>query len=371
MQQQQLQSFPVIYDKTIFNVDLNALINSSRKFKELIDPFINDDLQMKEMHLEILCNKFTKRNIDNFLLICQKLPTDVQNSEMKEICEIAKMFKADKIYQQGLLFVQSYLDPNFNVPDNMYDGSDGKTYLIVVGEIKNASHNPDITKIVFENDTDSSNQILTDIKTEMNENPKINNIKSHTVVYQITYEKNRFKCPVYKFIIDDKTLYSAKQKFNEIFIAEGDCVHIHDKEKQIGHILRKESTISNTITTKDQVFEVMYNNIRGTACFPMNVSFQFKNRTLNWTTKKPKLNPETGKYSLNYQGIFNHTPIPSSKNTILQDKKGYPIFIIRKMTQTSYEIESLSVFNPQIIFSIGLSGILGPFFDPWMAAQYK
>ena len=45
---------------------------------------------MKELHLDILCDQFTKRNIYSFIRIGQKLPSDVKNSEMKEICEIAK-----------------------------------------------------------------------------------------------------------------------------------------------------------------------------------------------------------------------------------------------------------------------------------------
>lgn len=361
--EQQLQSFPVIYDKTTYNVDLDSLINSSQRFKELIDPFIEDQLQMKELRLEILCKQFTKRDVVNFLKICQKLPTDVQNSEMEEICEIAKMFKAEAIYQKGLSFIQSNLNPKFNVPDNKYDGSDGKTYLVVNGKTEKIYHDPNICDAIFDDDTIICN----------NKTPKKETFidKDQFVIYQVIFENHRFKRDIYKFVNDDQVIYSAKLKYNEIFIAKGEDVHIREKENQIAHILRKETTISNLITTNDQTFEVRYIYTRGCADFPIDLSFKFKDKILNWTQKKPKINPETGKCSLNYNGKFNHTPIHSSKNTILQDKSGHTKLIIRQMSPTTFEIETLSVFDPLIVFSIGLSGILGPFFDPWTQAQYK
>lgn len=126
------QSFQVFYNGTTFIVDPISLSNFSLKFKELIKPYIDDFEQMKSIHLEITGNHFTKRNINNFLRLCQKLPTDVQNSEMKDICEIAKLFKAEGIYNTGLTFINTYLDPNFFVSDDKC-----KEYDIKIVENKN------------------------------------------------------------------------------------------------------------------------------------------------------------------------------------------------------------------------------------------
>lgn len=105
--------FPIIYDDYTFYVDPFSLIKESFRFKELIGPYVNDYTQMKEIHLLIHGNQFTRRNMNNFLRICQQLQTDVKNNEMKEICEIAKMFQADAIYNKGLAFIQANEDPNF------------------------------------------------------------------------------------------------------------------------------------------------------------------------------------------------------------------------------------------------------------------
>ena len=35
---------------------------------------------------------FTSKNVSKFLMLCQNQPADIQNSEMKEISLIAKLF---------------------------------------------------------------------------------------------------------------------------------------------------------------------------------------------------------------------------------------------------------------------------------------
>lgn len=75
----------------------------SRKFQELIS----------EINLRVAYDKITTRNLSNFLKICQNQQADVQDSEMKEIYLIAKLFQADQIYKTGLTFVQNNIDSNF------------------------------------------------------------------------------------------------------------------------------------------------------------------------------------------------------------------------------------------------------------------
>ena len=151
---------------------------------------------MRELHLDILCDQFTKRNIYSFTRICQKLPSDVKNSEMKEICEIVKMFKADEIYNKGLSFILSNMYPNINVPDNKYDGSDRKTYLIADDETKMINHDSDISDADFDNDNNSyqtnfyKNQPKNEESSSNNETKLMLNkmhINSHAVLYQIEF----------------------------------------------------------------------------------------------------------------------------------------------------------------------------------------
>lgn len=106
--------------------------------KKLIDPFLKDNFQITELRLEVVYCIFAIRNMENFLRICQNLPADVQNSEMKEICEIAKIFEADSIYKCGLEFIQKYIDPNFFVPEAKYSD---KPYLVIECDISESASN--------------------------------------------------------------------------------------------------------------------------------------------------------------------------------------------------------------------------------------
>lgn len=144
--------FPVIYDNFTSIVDPVSLSKSSRQFKERIDPYISNYTQMKEVHLSIHGNQFSKRNMKNFLRICQLLLSDVHNDETKEICEIAKMFQADEIYNKGLAFILANQDPDFNVPDTKYDVI---SYLVVEGETNLILHDGDLDDSYFE---DANNQ---------------------------------------------------------------------------------------------------------------------------------------------------------------------------------------------------------------------
>ena len=128
------QTFSVVYNGTTFLVDPFRLRNASHKFSELIEPFLKNNYQFDDLRLKIAGNEFSKRNIENFLKLCQNLPTDVQNSEMEEICRIAKLFQSEQIYHIGTHFFQRYIDPNFSVSDELYNESNKQTYLFVLSE---------------------------------------------------------------------------------------------------------------------------------------------------------------------------------------------------------------------------------------------
>lgn len=89
-------------------IDPSMLYNSSAKFVQLVQPF---GARATQCQLVILRQGFSERCIDNFLKL-------VLDSEMKEICEIAKMFQSEQIYQTGLNFIQKSIGPSFFVPEN-------------------------------------------------------------------------------------------------------------------------------------------------------------------------------------------------------------------------------------------------------------
>ena len=231
---------------------------------------------------------------------------------MEEICEIAKMFRADEIYNTGLKFIQSNIDPNFNVPDNKYED---QPYLTIGGLEDNIPINQEMSGALFNNnspaldnyykindsnndentpneitnsaslpanadqpspqeqrnginlddhsalhdpvfglDKASNNPTATEVndttKDEDDNNKELldeNRPPTHSVVYQVRVENHTFKCPIFKFVSDKHIVYTAKQKFNDVFIGEGDGIHISKKENHVGHI-HQNISIWNTLT---------------------------------------------------------------------------------------------------------------------------
>lgn len=350
------KSFIIIYNNTKFIVDPVSLSNSSLKFKELIQPYIQDYEKIKSLHLEISGNQFTNRDMNNFLLLCQSQPTDVKNSEMKDICEIAKMFKADKIYNTGLDFIQKNIDATFSVDDNKYDGLDGTTYLQLIGANNDVQNDSNLNE---------NQEEIKDETNENNENIESNEETQNPVIYTIRVVNHTFKCPTFKFILDNRILFTAKQKYNEIFIAEGDNVHIRKKENHVGHIAQSEKEKNNLISLRDVSIKLNYVNTAILGHYSIDVSFPFEDHTEHWIPRKPKFDPKTNNYYLNFSGSFNHTSLQSAKNLILQNQDGKLTYIVRKIDNNIYEVECNQSLDPLIAFSIVLSDIVGPYDDPW------
>lgn len=79
--------------------------------------------------------------------------------------------------------------------------------------------------------------------------------------------------------------------------------------------------------------------------------------------KKPKFDFTTNKYYLNFQGEYNRNPQRSKKNIVLANEDDHTVFILRKMSDCLFEYETLESIDPLTLFSIGLSGIVGPYDD--------
>ncbi|KAK8886779.1 hypothetical protein M9Y10_042249 [Tritrichomonas musculus] len=68
-------------------------------------------------------------------------------------------------------------------------------------------------------------------------------------------------------------------------------------------------------------------------------------------SKQSKFNPETQKYYLNFNGEYQHVPMISSRNIVLENKEGLPNFIVRKMDLNLYEIECSQILDPLSVFT--------------------
>lgn len=356
----QNQNFFVLYEDERIAVNPSLLYDSSKKFHELVD----NAQSINSIYLKINYDKFTVRNVNNFLKLCQNEPTDVQNSELKEICKIAKMFQASKIYKAGIDFIRQNVDPNFDIPDGQFDETDSKQYLQLEIYDSPSIHHADLNELEFddssdvtETDTGTEAKTETEIETQkVNEEnqilPTTQKMNHRTICYQITSDNPFMKCRRFYLSKDNQIIYMAKQNHDEIYIGEGNDFHISEnRAKNTARICRKRDGF-NIVTTDEQEFKIKY--VKYGNGYSIEVSFDHDGTKLDWRPKRPKR-------FTSFNGGYGRNPVYSKKNTILQNPSNRPTFIVRKMSDKIYEAECNPNVNPIIVFAIALSQIIGPF----------
>lgn len=359
------QNFAVLYKNNTFYVDPSKLYDSSRKFQNLILPYVNQHSQIAELQLRVRNEKFSDRNMDNFLKLCQNLPTDCADSEIKEICEIAKMFQADQIYNSGLNFVRSSIDPNFDVQYQEFNPFNGEPYLIIFSAVKNHKYLNELNSIEFDDDNNNtyyqtSNQENINInKPTFSEKSPINNT-DHNVIYVIKTTYSSVKLPVYQFIANGQVEFSAKQKNDLIVIGQGQTIHLNkDRSNHVGQISMLNGGV-NIVSCQNQQYKVKYIYLPGPQLFSIESEFLNNGTTLHWKPKQPKYNNQKNSYSMPLHGEYHHAPMKSVKNTVLINDNGQTVFIARKISLYEFEIEC----NPNVshlnVFALALTHLLGP-----------
>lgn len=337
------QTFPVYYGDHRFMVNPSKLFNSSRRFAQLVQPFGSS---ANKAQLTILYDKFSARNVENFLKLAQGLQTDVQNSEMKEVCDIAKMFQADQICSTGVKYIQQNIDRSFFIPNNKYD--DDEQYMMVELPIMKAASSIDVQ---FDVDDEEQDKPAEPQKT-----------KYSTIIYEIAVDRRKMKCNRYTMSRNGETFFSAKKKGAEVIIGKGSEIHIKSqKDNHCAKIVQDQ--MENTIIADGQKIQLKYVKFPKSGVTSMSVSFEHNGQTLQWSPKEPKYNSNTGKYSLNLTGLHRKRPIQSSKNSAMVNSQGKIMFITRKMRDNLFEVECLPKLSPIIVFTFALSSIIGPSID--------
>lgn len=355
------QTFPVIYNKDCFMVDPNCMMKSSAKFKELIDPLMSDN-KITDLHLTISPDlTFSVRSVKNFLQLCQNLPSDVQNSEMEEVCEIAKLFKADQIYNTGVTFIHNNIDPNFNVSNDKYEG---KNCLIIEAATNMIHHAGDLEDLSFSDDEGDSPKIESN-QPNTNSNIKTEKIKS--IIYEIVCQHRPMALTDYLFVSLGQPMFIAKKKENIIYIGKGSEVHISKPETHIAQVIQNNDN-TNIIHFQSQKIDFAVNFVGSGKPNHLSIQTSFtnsNNKKVNWSPKTPQFDAQNNRYYLNYNGEYHHSPINSKKNIVLQNERGKTTFIVRKMGMYNYEVECMPLVDPLIAFIIALSDVIGPHNDPF------
>ena len=196
-----------------------------------------------------------------------------------------------------------------------------------------------------------SSSTESDSKNNNNSEANIEKKMIEKVCYQIRLEMPVMKCSRFYLMKEDETLYMAKLKYDKVYIAEGDNFHIKKKKKVNTTEIKRDCRGYNIITSGDQEFKIKY--FKDCGRFPMTVTFPYNGHKICWDHKET-----------NYQDFIKEEskkkPRKSTKNLMLQNSHNLPTFILRKMKKNLYEVECFPTVDPVIVFSIALSGIIGP-----------
>ena len=347
----QNQTILVIYQGETFAVDYLKLYESSNKFREMMKTYLDSGVDPQMLQLKILYDKFTSRNISNFLKMIQNKKNDVHSQEIVEICKIAKLFQAEKLYDKSLSYVHNRIDPNFTVSED-FDELNGEKYLEL--EYVNDSNTQDSYNNEFtaQNDTNPSiNETSTINYTNDQEDMTPAREKLPNICYRIQIFNPPLKCCRYYFKKEGRIILTGKKKSNEIYIGHGNDIHISSSEKEIcGRIMQCDG--HNIAYVNGQEIRLTYVPYFVRNQFSLTTSFVIGGETVTWS-------PRTIDSALS--GEFNRPSIQSKRNMILKNQDGEPVFFVRKVENDVFEVESLPTIDPLIVFVIGVSQIVGPF----------
>lgn len=343
----------VIYQNENYMVDYNKLLNSSAKFRQLMQPYIDNAVDPRRLQVRIIYDKFNPRNVRNFLKMLQNIKNDVHANEIPEITELAKLFETESIYNKGMTFIHSRIDPNYSVPNNFYETETEKFITIELAKNLLSQHAKSLNELQFNDkfDLTEPKMDMRQSKIESKSTSSLNEI--HSICYKIQTLNPFMKCSRYIFSHEGRILFTAKQKVNEIFIGQGNDVHIHENKFDNRAQILQNADGYNIVNTDDQQFKINYIPIGSKKQYSLQTSFNHKGKMLDWSPKDPAT-------ITTYAGEFNHEPIPSKKNIILKNPAGKPTFIVRKMAKNVFELECADTLNPLIVFAVGLSQVIGP-----------
>lgn len=196
-----------------------------------------------------------------------------------------------------------------------------------------------------------SNNCETQTKSEIDEQnqKKI----QESICYHIKAETPFIKCNRFYLMKDDKILYMAKLKYDNIYIGDGDNFHIGRKNKKGKNHIERDLRGFNVVKSDDQEFKIKYS--KNGERFPLKATFLNNGKKIRWMTKDAE-------YREFCKSENDHKPRNSKRNIILMNHQNQTTFIMRKWSKKHYEVESIQDINPFIIFSIAISEIVGPIY---------
>ena len=208
----QNQTILVIYQNESFVVDYSKLHESSQKFREMMNTYLDNGVDPQKLQLRILYDRFTPRNVSNFLKMIQNKKNDVHSQEIVEICKLAKLFQVEKLYNKCMTYIHNRIDPNFIVSAE-FNESNGGNYLKLEFTTDLTSPKPNTSDLITPNDAYSStNETSTTNITNDQNNLTPTNQELHNTCYKIQVLNPPMKCLRYFFSKEGRIIFTAKKK---------------------------------------------------------------------------------------------------------------------------------------------------------------
>lgn len=217
--------------------------------------------------------------------------------------------------------------------------SDNQTEKINDSQTETSSYSQ--TERIGESQTETSSDSQTG-KLELKPIDKIS--------YQIRSKTPLIKSTCFYLMKEDKIIYMAILKFDKIIFKEGEGLQNKKKNGKTAEIIRSVHGY-NIIKTDDHDLKVKYT--KNGQKFPMVATFTYNGHRIRW-------NPKDAEYNEFLKDGSKNKPRRSNKNFMLQNSYNHPTFILRKMSKQYYDVECFPTVDPLIVFSIALSGIIGP-----------
>lgn len=184
-------------------------------------------------------------------------------------------------------------------------------------------------------------------------------IQPDFVIYQIRLKKHAIRANTFYLMANNIVIQMAKKRGVSIFIGQGHNVHISEKSKHLGKVIQTLEHY-NIIYIHNHKFKIKYTKLPETGKYSITFKFTENHLGLDWTPIDKDLCSNT-KLCPEICGQFNHSPIPSRRNTVLENLNGCIKFIVRKMKNNIYEIECPANLDQTIAFALGICQIVGPF----------
>lgn len=339
--------FPIVFRDKIIEIDPASFAINSLKFRELFNPALAPFSE-----IDIIGN-YQEKSVKIFCDLCQDKESPMPDNCMKDIANLAKIFKAESILDTCVRVIHSKIDGSFR-PD------DKGTIIFQDKRLASSKNLPlDSSKshlsieqlIVSDNKFDPQ---TSPNKATPQQSPSDVSLKYYLndpIVYDIKEEKKLLKCTRYYESQKGEILASAKTRSNSIVINNGQDVHFHSINDSSADV--QKLNYINIIRSDGNSHELRYYKDPKTGNVTMTIMFKIGSDDLIITGLRNMEKDDTT--------VFGSKTVVSAKQPCnLYLPNGKIAMIISKTGNDTYQIKTYLKTSNIFAFAVALSAIVGP-----------